>query len=229
MYPVLKRFFDFIVALLVAIILSPVLIPIIILLRFSGEGEVLYGQDRVGYHLSKFKIWKFATMLKNSPNMGSKDVTLRNDPRVTFWGKYLRITKLNELPQIFNVLTGDMSLVGPRPLMPVSFAYYSPEVQEKVYNSVPGITGIGSLIFRDEEHLVSTQTEFQSPHDFYKQRIYPYKGQLEMWYQENKGLKVDFLILCLTAISLVFKQNRLVYQVFSDLPPNPFNTSVNAN
>lgn len=229
MYPVVKRFFDFSIALVAAIILSPILILIVILLKFSGEGEVLYGQDRVGYKQSKFKIWKFATMLKNSPNMGSKDVTLRNDPRVTFWGKYLRITKLNELPQILNVLKGDMSLVGPRPLMPVSFAYYSIEVQELVYNSVPGITGIGSLIFRDEEQLVSNQTEFDSPHDFYKKRIYPYKGQLEMWYQNNKCFKVDFLILCLTAISLIFKHNKLAYQVFSDLPPNPFIPSVNAN
>jgi lipopolysaccharide/colanic/teichoic acid biosynthesis glycosyltransferase len=131
--------------------------------------------------------------------------------------------------QIFNVLIGDMSLVGPRPLMPVSFEYYSKEVQDKVYNSAPGITGIGSLIFRDEEHLVSSQTEFENPHDFYKQRIYPYKGQLEMWYQDHKGLKVDFLIIVLTAISLVFKHNDLAYKVFKDLPLNPFNPSANAN
>lgn len=223
MYQFIKRFFDFVAALIVAIILSPILIPIVILLKFSGEGEVLYGQDRVGFKQTRFKIWKFATMLKNSPNIGSKDVTLRNDPRVTFWGRYLRITKLNELPQILNVLKGEMSLVGPRPLMPVSFAYYSSEVQKKVYDSVPGITGIGSLIFRDEEQLVSNQKEFDSPHDFYKQRIYPYKGQLEMWYQLHKGIKVDTLILVLTAVSLIFKQNKLAYRVFKNLPPNPFN------
>jgi lipopolysaccharide/colanic/teichoic acid biosynthesis glycosyltransferase len=122
------------------------------------------------------------------------------------------------------VLAGEMSLVGPRPLMPVSFNYYSPEVQSKVYDSVPGITGIGSLIFRDEEHLVSTQKEFENPHDFYKQRIYPYKGQLEMWYQKNKSIKVDFLILLLTVVSLFFKQNKLAYQIFKNLPPNPFHT-----
>lgn len=229
MYFFIKRLFDFLAALVLAILLSPILLPVILLLRFSGEGEVLYGQDRVGYKRSRFKIWKFATMLKNSPNMGSKDVTLRNDPRVTFWGKYLRITKLNELPQIFNVLVGDMSLVGPRPLMPVSFDYYTAAVQERVYDSVPGITGIGSLIFRDEEQLVSSQVEFDNPHDFYKQRIYPYKGQLEMWYQDNKSLWVDFLILLLTAISLVFKDNKLVYRIFNNLPPNPFIPSVNAN
>jgi lipopolysaccharide/colanic/teichoic acid biosynthesis glycosyltransferase len=83
MYSSVKRFFDFISVLVLAILLSPILLPIFILLRFSGEGEVLYGQDRVGFKQHKFKIWKFATMLKNSPNMGSKDVTLRNDPRVT--------------------------------------------------------------------------------------------------------------------------------------------------
>ncbi len=222
MYFILKRLLDLVVVIFVILLLSPLLIPIIIGLKLTGEGEIWYGQDRVGYKNRRFKIWKFATMLKNSPNIGTGDITMRNDPRVTPLGKYLRISKMNELPQLFNVLLGDMSLVGPRPLMPVSFEYYNDEVKQQVYNSVPGITGIGSLVFRDEEQLVSSQKEFENPRDYYRQRIYPYKGQLEMWYQANKSFLTDLVILFLTAYSIVFKNNKLVYRIYKTLPPNPF-------
>jgi lipopolysaccharide/colanic/teichoic acid biosynthesis glycosyltransferase len=104
MYFYIKRFLDVLIAIIVTLLLAPILLPIIIALRFSGEGEVWYGQDRVGYKNKRFKIWKFATMLKNSPNIGTGDITMRNDARVTPVGKYLRMTKINELPQLFNVL-----------------------------------------------------------------------------------------------------------------------------
>lgn len=222
MYRIIKRIIDLIVALLVTIVLLPLLIPIFIALKLTAEGEVFYGQDRMGLNNKIFKILKFATMLKNSPNMGNKDVTLRNDPRVTPVGKFLRITKLNEMPQVFNVLLGDMSLVGPRPLMPVSFTYYAPHVQEVVYKSIPGITGIGSLVFRDEEKLVTDQKEFVDPREYYRYRIYPYKGELEMWYQQNKSTYTDLMIIFLTAYSIIFKENKLVYTIFKTLPKSPF-------
>src|SRR5690606_18591410 len=98
-----------------------------------------------------FNILKFATMLKNSPHMPGGEITLRNDPRLLPLGGFLRKTKINELPQLLNVLRGEMSLVGPRPLMEVSFEMYPAEFQEVVYESMPGLTGIGSLVFRDEE------------------------------------------------------------------------------
>ena len=117
MYKHIKRFFDITFSLLAIILLSPILIPVIILLLLTGEHEVFYRQDRVGYKNKIFKIWKFATMLKNSPNMGDGDITKRGDPRITRVGKLLRQSKINELPQLINILTGDMSFVGPRPLM----------------------------------------------------------------------------------------------------------------
>ncbi|MBL7756121.1 MAG: sugar transferase, partial [Chitinophagaceae bacterium] len=144
MYPVIKRFFDILFSLIALVILSPVLIPIIILLKLTGEHEVFYLQKRIGYKNREFYIWKFATMLKNSPNMGSGDVTTRNDPRVTAVGRFLRISKINELPQLLNILKGDMSFVGPRPLVRAGFERYSPELQERVYQVKPGLTGIGS-------------------------------------------------------------------------------------
>lgn len=151
MYLLLKRLIDFIVAFVALLVLSPILIPICILLLLTGEHEVFYLQKRVGYKNKRFQIWKFATMLKNSPNMGTGSLTLRGDSRVLPMGKFLRKTKINELPQIVNVLIGNMSLVGPRPQMEVDFYRYPEHIQEVIYNAKLGITGIGSIVFRDEE------------------------------------------------------------------------------
>ncbi len=218
MYKVTKRLIDILIATVALIVLSPILIPAIIALLLTGEHEVFYFQKRMGYKNRFFSIWKFATMLKNSPNIGTGEITLRNDPRVTSVGKWLRITKINELPQIINVFKGDMSIVGPRPLMEVSFKLYPPEVQEKIYNSPPGMTGIGSLIFRDEEKIVS---DAEDPKAMYAQ-IYPYKGSLELWYQQNASLYTDFMIIFLTAWSILFPKNQLVNKVFKNLPARSF-------
>jgi len=122
MYPnFIKKLIDFILALIALIILSPILIPIIIGLLLTGEHYVFYFQKRVGYKNRRFQIWKFATMLKNSPNMGTGSLTVRKDPRILPMGNFLRKTKINELPQIINVLIGNMAIVGPRPQMEVDF------------------------------------------------------------------------------------------------------------
>ena len=157
-------------------------------------------------------------MAKNSPNMSTVKITLRNDPRVTKFGKILRKTKLNELPQIFNVFKGDMSIVGPRPLMDVSFKLYPLNVQQLIYNSKPGMTGIGSLIFRDEEKIVS---DAEDPKAMYA-TIYPYKGALELWYQKKASLYTDLMIIFLTAWSILVPENQLTHKIFKDLPPCPF-------
>ncbi len=215
MYPLIKRFFDFFFSLLLLFILAPLLIPVVILLRLTAEGEVFYKQKRVGYKNEIFMIWKFATMLKNSPNMKGGELTLRNDPRVTTMGKLLRITKMNELPQLINVLKGDMSFVGPRPLMPVSYEQYAPEIQAVVYNSKPGITGIGSVIFRDEEKLVTESG--MDPREFYKMHIFPLKGALEQWYQKKKSFYTDLMLLFLTAWVILFPHSKLPYKIFPHL------------
>jgi lipopolysaccharide/colanic/teichoic acid biosynthesis glycosyltransferase len=218
MYKFLKRLTDILIAAIALIILSPVLILSIIILLFTGEHKVFYFQKRLGYKNRIFYICKFATMLKNSPNMGTGEITLRNDPRVTKFGKILRISKVNELPQIINVLKGDMCIVGPRPLMEASFKQYPDEVQQKIYNCKPGITGIGSLIFRDEEKLVSDAPD---PNDMYR-NIYQYKGKLELWYQGKASLYTDFKIIFLTAWSILFPQNKLTGKIFKDLPARRF-------
>jgi lipopolysaccharide/colanic/teichoic acid biosynthesis glycosyltransferase len=220
MYRLVKRFLDFVFSLIALIILLPLFIPIIILLLLTGEHEVFYRQDRVGYHNRIFRIWKFATMLRDSPNIGSGDVTTRNDPRVTKIGRFLRISKLNELPQLINILTGDMSFVGPRPLMKVGFERYTDEMKEKVYRVKPGLTGIGSIVFRDEE-LIITKSHLP-PHECYRQVILPYKGAVEIWYQQHVSFYTDFMILFLTAWAIVSPNTELVYTIFPSLPKREF-------
>ncbi len=220
MYKYLKRFFDVVCSLLAILVLLPFMLPIIILLLLTGEHYIFYRQQRVGYKNKIFYIWKFATMLKNSPNMGTGEITLRKDPRLLPMGNFLRMSKINELPQLINILTGDMSVVGPRPLMPVSFKRYTSRVQEVIYNSKPGLTGIASLIFRDEEALVSNSS--LPPAEFYDTYIFPYKGELELWYLKNMSFLNDVKIIFLTAWSILSPKNDLAKKFFPTLPKRPF-------
>ena len=219
MYRILKRVFDILLACIVLSFVFILFIICIIILLFSGEHYIWYVQDRIGYKNKHFNIIKFATMLHNSPNMGNGSLTTRNDPRVLPFGKFLRITKINELPQIFNVLNGTMSFVGPRPQMEVDFYRYPKNVQEKIYDSIPGITGIGSIIFRDEELYLSKPNCDVAK--FYIEKIAPYKGELELWYLENKNLIVDFKIIILTAWMVIYPKSKLPYALFNTLPVKP--------
>ena len=221
MYIIFKRIMDVMFSILAIILLLPLFIPITLLLLLTAEGQVLYFQERLGYKNKPFQIWKFATMLKNSLQIGSGSITLKNDFRVTRVGKFLRKTKINELPQIVNILKGDISFVGPRPLILSSFEVYPESIQSKIYNVKPGLTGIGSIIFRDEESLLSAIKD-EDPHVYYKKVIAPYKGDLELWYQKNRSLLTDFKILFITAWVVLFPSNLLVYKVFKDIPPRKF-------
>ena len=220
MYQYIKRFFDIIFSLIALVILLPLFIPVIIILLLTGEHQVFYQQERVGFRNKIFGIWKFATMLKNSPNMGSKDLTMRNDPRVTSIGKFLRKSKLNELPQMINILTGDMSFIGPRPLMKSGFDRYSDELKTKIYNVKPGLTGIGSIVFRDEE-LIMTNSSLP-PDECYRTVILPHKGALELWYQQHQNFITDFMLLFLTGWYILFPHSKLVFKIFPSLPGRSF-------
>ena len=221
MYKLSKRLLDIIISLISLTLFLPLFIPIIILLRFTAEGEVFYFQERIGVNNSRFQIWKFATMLKNSMNMGTGSITLQNDFRVTKVGGFLRKTKINELPQIINILKGDISIVGPRPLVTKTFSAYSEEIQEKIYNVKPGLTGIGSIVFRDEETLISN-AKGEDPHEFYMRVIAPYKGELEMWYQDHKSFLLDLQLIFFTAWVIIFPESRLYERLYTDLPKRTF-------
>jgi lipopolysaccharide/colanic/teichoic acid biosynthesis glycosyltransferase len=218
----MPRIIDVLLSILALLVLLPLFIPIVLILLLTGEHKVFYSQTRVGYKNQDFKILKFATMLQNSANMGTGSLTLKNDPRVLPFGSFLRKTKINELPQILNIIIGDLSIVGPRPQMQVDFEKFSDEVQRKIYNVRPGLTGIGSIVFRDEESLISAAPEKENPHDFYKRVIAPYKGELEIWYQENRNLILDFQLIFMTAWVIVFPETRLYEKWFKDLPKRNF-------
>jgi lipopolysaccharide/colanic/teichoic acid biosynthesis glycosyltransferase len=219
MYYLLKRTFDILSSGIAILILSPLLIPIIIGLKFTGEGYVFYKQERVGYKNEPFLIWKFATMLKNSSKMPGGIMTTKKDPRITPMGGFLRKSKINELPQLFNIFFGHISVVGPRPVMKISFEAYSKEIQKVIYNVKPGLTGIGSIIFRDEEKLITDVKNNGGDYwDFYKNTIYPFKGNLELWYQNNKSFFLDIKLIFLTAWVIFFPASKL----YEDLPKRNF-------
>jgi lipopolysaccharide/colanic/teichoic acid biosynthesis glycosyltransferase len=135
-------------------------------------------------------------------------------------GTFLRKTKINELPQLINILKGDMSIIGPRPLVDKTFDPYPEYVKKSIYNVKPGLSGIGSIIFRDEEKLLS-ETKM-NPANFYKEFVSPYKGELEMWYQKNLSFKIDILLIFLTVWVIVFSKSELPYRLFKDLPKRTF-------
>ena len=205
----MPRIIDVLLSILALLVLLPLFIPIVVIILLTGENKVFYLQTRVGYKNKDFKIIKFATMLSNSANMGSWSLTLKNDPRVLPFGSFLRKTKINELPQILNIIIGDLSIVGPRPQMQVDFEKYSDDVQGKIYNVRPGLTGIGSIIFRDEESLISLAAENENPHDFYKRVIAPYKGELEIWYHSHRSVFLDSQLIFMTAWAIVSPETRL--------------------
>jgi len=218
-YLFFKRIVDLLLAFTALIVLSPLLIITTIILLLTGEGEVFYLQERLGFKNKKFKIIKFATMLKNSPEIGTGSLTLIGDPRVLPFGKFLRKSKINELPQIFNVIIGEMSIVGPRPQMQIDFDKFPKDSRNFIYNSKPGITGIGSIIFRDEESWISNSAG--DKHQFYKDNIAPYKTKLELWYLKKSSLLLDFLLILITAWVIIFPKSDLVIKVFKSLPKRP--------
>lgn len=224
MYALGKRALDITASGVLLVIVSPMLFAIALILLFTGEGDVFYLQERIGFKNKPFNIIKFATMLRNSTDLPGGNVTLAGDKRVTRFGRVLRLSKLNEVPQILNVLKGDMSLVGPRPLMAKnSFDDYPDEAKANLYNVPPGLTGIASIAFRDEESLITDFVSSGGDADaFYIENVYPYKWALEKWYASRKSFSLDIKIMFLTAVSILKPKSRFYLEVFSDLPTRDF-------
>ena len=214
----MQRFFDVFFSLLALLVLSPLLVPVVIILRLTGEGEIFFRQNRIGRDGREFGLLKFATMLKDSPNLGTGTVTLKNDPRVLPFGRFLRKTKLNELPQLLNILKGDMSVIGPRPQTRRCFDAFPEQSQREITKVRPGLSGIGSIIFRDEEELMA---DAKDPNAFYDQVVMPYKGKLEEWYVKNQTLTTYFLLIFTTLWVVVLPTSQLPHRLFKNLPPPP--------
>ncbi|WP_417624795.1 sugar transferase [Paremcibacter congregatus] len=211
----MKRIFDIIMSLIAMIILTPILLPVMIGLRFTGEGKVFYFQERIGRDNQPFFITKFATMLENSPNIGSGEHTLQNDPRVLPMGKFLRKSKINELPQFWDIFVGKMSWVGPRPTTPSHFSLYPAFYQDVMMGLTPGLTGIGSIIFRDEESILSKAVDYEH---CYTHEIVPYKAEVEKWYKENRSFVMDIVLMFLTAWVIIFPKSNALFKIFPNIP-----------
>ena len=215
----MKRLLDIIFSLLIITVFLPVGLFIILILKFTGEGEIFYKQSRTGQYGKQFGIYKFATMIKDSPNLGAGDITLKEDPRVLPFGKFFRKTKLNEFPQFINVFIGEMSIVGPRPLVKNQYDMIPEDFQRKIKLLKPGITGIGSIVFRDEERFLEDNNE--NSNEFYKTEIVPFKATLECWYEENATFIIDILLILTTIIMVFCPRINLHKYFFGDLPQHP--------
>ena len=216
----IQRFLDITFSLLALICLLPFLLPIALALKFTGEGEILFSQKRVGKNGKLFNLFKFATMLKNSPNLGSGTVTLKDDPRVLPFGGFLRKTKINELSQLINILRGDMSIVGPRPQTPRCFDVFPLEYQNIIKKVRPGLSGLGPVVFRDEENILS---ENEASIDFYDTVIAPYKGEVESFYVHSRNIVTYFKIILATVWVVLFPKSKIIWRLFPKLPSPPKN------
>jgi lipopolysaccharide/colanic/teichoic acid biosynthesis glycosyltransferase len=214
----MTRFFDILFSIIVAIILFPFMIPIMIGLKLTGEHYIFFSQTRVGRYGKDFKLLKFATMLKDSPNLPGGLYTSANDPRMLPMGRFLRKTKINELPQLINIFVGQMSIVGYRPTVREHYNAYPDAVKQKIYYSRPGLTGIGSIVFRNEEEILQ---RFEDKKYFHQKIITPYKAILESWYVDNYNLLNYFKIIFLTVI-VVLRPDFVIWgKFFSNLPSIP--------
>ena len=222
----LIRLCDLIFSGLALVALFPFLFPIMVLLKISGEGEIFFIQERVGKNREKFKLYKFATMLKDSPSIGNGTVTMKNDPRILPIGAVLRKTKINELPQLLNVFLGDLSLIGPRPQTQSCFDAFPVKSQKIIVQVKPGLSGIGPIVFRGEEDILEGHI---GTLDFYNSVIGPYKGDVETWYVEKKNLHVYFSLILLTVWVVLFPKSDVIWRVFKDLPVPPIDLKADLN
>jgi lipopolysaccharide/colanic/teichoic acid biosynthesis glycosyltransferase len=208
------RFFDISFSALAIIFFSPLFLLIVFILNFTGESKIFFFQRRVGLNKKIFKLIKFATMLENSPSIGTKNITLQDDPRVLPVGVFLRKYKINELPQLWNVINGDMSLVGPRPLTEDHFDLYDTNVKKKILKIKPGLTGISSIIFRNEQKLFKNKNKI----NLYKKLVMPYKAKLEIWFLKNHSLYTYFVCIFSTLLSIFLNRSNFLYRLLKSLP-----------
>ena len=214
----MQRILDILFAVVALLLLSPLLIPIAVLLRFTGEGEVFFTQQRVGRGGNFFGLYKFATMVKDSPNLGAGTITVKDDPRVLPVGRFLRKTKINELPQLLNIVLGHMSVVGPRPQTQRCFNAFPAASRVEIIKVRPGLSGVGSIVFRGEEDMMHASGH---PDHYYDQVIMPYKGKLEEWYVANQNLWTYLKCIVATVWVVVTGSSGVVWLIFRDLPEPP--------
>lgn len=214
------RFFDILFSSLAIILLLPFMLPIMILLKLTGEHDIFYRQPRIGRYGKEFGLLKFATMLRNSPSLAGGLYTSKNDPRMLPLGNFLRKSKINELPQLINIFLGQMSVVGYRPTVKEHFEGYPTDAKKVLFNSRPGLTGIGSIVFRNEEEILQ---QFEDKKAFHRDVISPYKAELECWYVNHINLFNYFKLIFMTAKAVLVPDSKSWKKSFKDFPTIPEN------
>jgi lipopolysaccharide/colanic/teichoic acid biosynthesis glycosyltransferase len=214
----MTRLLDILFSFIAIVILLPFMIPVMICLKLTGEHYIFYRQTRVGRYGKDFGLIKFATMLKDSPNLPGGLYTNKNDPRMMPMGKFLRKTKINELPQILNIFIGQMSIVGYRPTVREHYEAYPEKAKAKINELRPGLTGIGSIVFRNEEEILHRIDDKKT---FHREVINPYKAELEAWYAEHRNLFIYFKIIFLTVWVVLQSGSNIWRRAFKDLPTVP--------
>ena len=198
------RYFDIIFSICGLLLLFPLLIVVYLVIKFESSGPSIFRQARVGKDGKIFSICKFRSM-RESNNTNKKLVTVAGDPRITRSGHFIRKTKIDELPQLWNVLCGEMSLVGPRPEVAKYVALYS-ENQREILSIPPGITDLASLVFVDEERVLAEKEDSET---FYRETVLPEKIRLNLFYVKNRSLKNYFLTLWWTMKKIVYRNNKI--------------------
>ena len=216
----MTRFFDILFSFIAIVILTPFMIPIMIGLKLTGEHDIFYRQKRVGKGGKEFNLLKFATMLRNSPNLAGGLYTSDNDPRILPMGKFLRKTKINELPQLINILKGDMSIIGYRPQVKKQYDTYPEEVRLAMSKLRPGLSGIGPIVFRSEEQILQNFSTHEERDDFYQRVITPYKGKLEVWYSKHRSVIMYFRLIFMT-VGVVLSPGSKSWMKLKDIPKIP--------
>lgn len=199
-YNFFKRFFDIVLSLIGSVVLSPVILIVFIVIKLDSEGKAIFGHERIGKDMKKIKVYKFRTMYSNSQEIFDnfteeqkkefyENFKLDNDPRITRVGDFLRKTSLDELPQLFNILKGDMTIVGPRPIVEEEIKKYGNKV-EKVFSVLPGLTGYWQANGRSDTT--------------YEERV-----NMDMHYVKNRSLLLDFKIILKTFISVIKRDGAI--------------------
>jgi lipopolysaccharide/colanic/teichoic acid biosynthesis glycosyltransferase len=194
----IKRLFDILMSLIGIIILSPVFILISLLIKLDSKGPVMFKQIRVGRGERNFKILKFRTMVTDAEQKGAQ-ITVGRDSRITRVGHFLRKSKLDEIPQLINVLKGDMSLVGPRPEVPKYTRYYNSS-QKRIFEIRPGITDLASIKYRDENEILAKSDR---PEETYIEEIMVDKLKLNLQYLSEMSLLTDIKIIFMTLLKII--------------------------
>lgn len=191
MYPIIKRIFDFIIAVIALIVLSPFLLITAILIKIDSKGPIIFKQERLGKNGVPFKIWKFRSMCVGAEKQGTGVYSYKGDARITKVGKVIRATSIDELPQLVNILKGDMALIGPRPALtyhPWPYEQYT-EHQKHMFDVLPGVTGWAQVNGR-------------------KEVPWPERIELNVWYAKNMSLRLDLKIFFMTIFKVATNANN---------------------